>query len=272
MEDPLPVLIAVRALIWSTAVLLLVLTLMSIAHAISKRSFNLGDLVGRVIGAALIFGVPLGIAAFAGIIPSALMLVVAAPPITYLFTALASLVTFRAAVRHPGGGMEGCTKLFGLIWSSYAFVWSAVSFEATGGFQSFEADALSLRWLQPPLAALPFALTILRLSGKNKRTLWLFVGTWVFVAACMAVMFFPVERGFASALLPDSDWLRFPQFALGVAAAIFLFRTLLIYRRKPELRRMRMRDLRRDSRLFASILLVMGLAWAGAKATLGALV
>lgn len=272
MEDPLPVLIAVRALIGSTAILLLVLTFMSIAHAINKRSSNLGDLVGRVLGGAMIFTIPLGVAAFAGMIASALMLAVGAPPITFLFTALASLVTFRAAVRHPGGGMEGCTKLFGLIWSGYAFMWSAVSFAATGGLQSFEADAFSLRWLQPPLAALPFALIVLRLTDQKKRNIWLFIGTWVFVAACMAVMFFPVERGFGSAILPDSDWLRFPLFALAVAAAIFLFRALLIYRRDPKLRRMRIRDLRRDSRLFAAILLVMGLAWSATKALLGALV
>lgn len=79
-------------------------------------------------------------------------MLIGAPAVTYVFILFAALVSFLAAVKHPDHGMEGCTKIVGLIWSGCAIIWSAVSFEAVGGLRTFEADAMSLRFFQPPLA------------------------------------------------------------------------------------------------------------------------
>lgn len=268
----LPILIASRAAIITLAVLAAILTLISLVGAVHKKPAHAGDIVGRVIGASIVLSIPLGFAALGGLIASAVMLGVGAPPITYAFIALAALVSFRAAVKHPGQGMEGCTKMFGLIASGYAVIWSGVSFAATGGLDSLESDTFSLRWLQPPLAALPFALIVLKLTDSKKRTAWLFVGSWVFVAAVMALCFFPVERGFARAVLPAIDWLRFPLAGIAVVAILSLVRLLLYWRLKPSIRRIRIRDLRSSTRILATIMAAMGLSWAAARALIGALV
>lgn len=268
----LPIIIAGRATVISFAILTAILLVVSIVGAFHKKPDHPGDIIGRVVGAAIIFAIPLGIAAFGGLIASAILLGIGAPPMTYVFTALLALVSFRAAVKHPGQGMEGCTKLFGLIASGYALVWSGVSFTATGGLSSLETDALSLRWLQPPLAALPFALTVIRLTDRKKRTAWLFIGSWVFVAAIMALCFFPIERGFARAVLPESDWLRFPLAGIAVVAILSLVRLLFYWRLKPNIRRVRIRDLRSSARILATIMAVTGLSWAAARTLVGTLV
>lgn len=266
------ILIASRAAIISFAVIAAVLLVLSLIAAVSKKSDLAVNIVGRVIGASIIFAIPLGIAAAGGLIASAALLSVGAPAMTYPFIGLASLVSFRAAVKHSSYGMEGCTKMFGLVASGYAFIWSGVSFAATGGLDSLEATALGLRWLQPPLAALPFALTVLKLTDGKKRTAWLFVGWWVFVAAIMALCFFPVERGFAEVLLPDGDWLRFPLAGIGIVLALTLVRLALYSRLKPSIRRVRIRDLHTSTRILALIMAAMGLSWAVARAVVGALV
>ena len=245
------------------------MSVLSIIGAFKKRPDHLADIVGRVLVAAAIAAVPLSFAAFAGALVSALLLAVGAPPITYAFVLFASLMSFRAAVRHPSHGMDGCTKTFALIASGYAIAWAIVSFEATGGLTAFEADAISLRWLQPPLAALPFATLILRLSGKKKRSGWLFMGAMVFLSAWMSVLFFPIENGYAEGLLPDSDWLRFPLAALAVTAVLGLIRLSFVLRAPPSVRRVRLRDFNKNSRIFALIMIAFGLAWATARAVVG---
>ena len=113
---------------------------------------------------------------------------------------------------------------------------------------------------------------MLKRSDRKKRSLWQFSGFWAFVAAIMALCFFPIERGFASAVLPESDWLRFPLVGLAIAALLTLVRLVFILRGKPNLRRMRLRDMRGGARMLALILAAMGLAWAAARAFVGALV
>ena len=264
--------IAVRAVVVAAAVLVATFTVLSITSAIKKRPDHLGDLVGRAFVAAMIFSVPLAVAVPVGIVASGLLIAVGAPAITYIFIAVAALVSFRAAVKHSTAGMEGCTKMFGLVWSGYAVIWSIVSFDASGGLQSFEADALSLRWLQPPLAALPFALMVLKLTDRKKRNAWLVLGFWAFVAAIMALCFFPIERGFAADLLPRSDWLRFPLVALALAALLFLIRLAFVARLKPNIRRSRLRDLQNNTKILAALMVAMGVSWAAAKTLIGALV
>lgn len=267
-----PILIASRAAIITMGLLAAILLVMSVVSAFHKKPAQAGDIIGRVIGASVVFAIPLGIAAFGGLIASAVLLGVGAPPMTYGFIGLASLVSFRAAVKLPGREMEGCTKLFGLVASGYALIWSGVSFAATGGLDSLEADTLSLRWLQPPLAALPFALVVLKLTDSKKRTAWLFIGSWVFVAAVMALCFYPVERGFARAVLPGIDWLRFPLAGIAIVAILSLVRLLLYWRLKPNIRRVRIRDLRTSTRILATIMAAMGLSWAVARTLVTALV
>lgn len=271
MSEPLFILIAVRAIIGTLAILTAILAVLSVTSAIAKRPSHPGDIIGRVIGAAIIFAIPVGIAAAAGAVASALLLAIGAPPPTYIFVAFAAIVSFRTAVRHPSHGMEGCTKMFGLVASGYAIVWSIVSFDATGGFGAMQAGDVNPRWLQPPLAALPFAVLILHLTDKKKRSAWLFIGTLAFVGALMALCFFPIEVGFASPLLPHNAWLRFPLVGLALAALFFLIRLAFIARAKPNIRKVRLRDLRRDIRLIAAILFAMGLSWAAAHALVGAL-
>ena len=261
-----------RAVVVAAAVLVAIFSVLSITSAIKKRPDHVGDLVGRVFGAAIIFSIPLAVAVPVGVVASGLLVAVGAPAITYIFIAFAALVSFRAAVKHSSAGMEGCTKIIGLIWSGYAFIWSIVSFDATGGLQSLEADALSLRWLQPPLAALPFALMVLKLSDGKKRNAWLFLGFLAFLSAIMALCFFPVERGFAADLLPRSDWLRFPLAALALAALLFLIRLAFVARTKPNIRRVRLRDLRNNMKILAALMVAMGVSWAAARTLIGALV
>lgn len=268
----LPILIAARAAVITFAVLAAILLAMSLVSAFHKKPAHPGDVIGRVIAASIVFAIPLGIAAFGGLVASTVLLGIGAPAMTYAFIAPAALVSFRAAVKHPGHGMEGCTKLFGLLASGYALVWCGVSFAAARGLASLQSDAASLRWLQPPLAALPFALTVLKLTDRKKRGAWLFIGTWVFVAAVMALCFFPVERGFAEALLPENDWLRFPLAGIAIVLFLSLVRLLLYVRLKPNIRRVRIRDLRTSTRILALIMATMGLSWAAARTLVTALV
>lgn len=269
----LPILIAARAAIVAFAIIAAILLALSLASAfVKQKPAHPGDVIGRAIAAAIIFAIPLGIAAFGGLIASTMLLAIGAPPITYAFIAPSALVSFRAAVEHPGHGMEGCTKLFGLIASGYAIIWCGVSFAATGGLASIQSDAASLRWLQPPLAALPFALISLRMVDRKKRTAWLFVGTWAFVGAVMALCFFPIERGFAEALLRGHDWLRFPLAGILIVAVLSLVRLLMYARLKPDIRKVRIRDLRSSTRILALIMAAMGLSWAAARTLVTALV
>lgn len=269
MSEQLWSLVAVRAAIGTFALLVAALAVLSIPGAL-KRKPGGARIVGRVLGAALILSFPLGIAAFCGTIASALLLAIGAPAPTYLFTGAGALVSFRAAVKHPGDGMHGCTKMFGLVASAYAFIWSLVSFEATGGVGALSAGGVDARWIEPLVAALPFALLVLRLTDRKKRNLWLFTGFFVFVAAVMALAFFPVENGFAASILPRSDWLRFPLSGAAVALLLSLVPLTFALRAKANARSARLRDWRRNSRMMAAIMVAMGLSWAAARAIVGA--
>lgn len=263
------ILVASRAAVICFSVIAAVLLVLALIAAVTKKSDLAGNIVARVLGASIIFAIPLGIAVAGGLIASLVLMGIGAPPMTYAFIAPAALVSFRAAVKHPGHGMEGCTKMFGLVASGYALVWSGVSFAATGGLEALELDP---RWLQPPLAALPFAIVGLNVTDRKKRTAWLFIGGWAFVAAIMALCFFPIERGFADVVLPESDWLRFPLAGIAIVAILSLIRLLFYWRLQPNIRRVRIRDLRSNTRILATIMAAMGLSWAAARALVGALV
>jgi hypothetical protein len=223
--------------------------------------------IARTFGAALLFTIPLAVAVPVGVIASALLIGVGTPPIVYVFTGLAALISFSVAVRHPSQGMEGCNKIFGLLWSGYAVLWSAVSFEATGGFGLAGSNVIILHLLQPPLAALPFALAVLKVTDKKKRGAWPFLGFWVFLSAMMALCFFPVERGFAGSLLPQSDWLKFPTAGLAIVLIATGIRILLTLKKGPR----KLRTMGKNARILAAVFILMGLSWAAARALIGLL-
>ena len=87
----------------------------------------------------------------------------------------------------------------------------------------------------------------------------------------MAPMFFPIENGFARSILPASDWLRFPLAGLAVAAVLTVVRLFFHLQNKPNIRRVRRRDFIARSRFLALIMIAFGLAWAAARAAVGAL-
>ena len=117
---------------------------------------------------------------------------------------------------------------------------------------------------------MPFALLVLRLTDRKKRNLWLFTGFFVFVAAAMALAFFPIENGFAASILPRSDWLRFPLAGVAVALLLSLIPLTAALRAKPNVRRVRLRDTRKNIRMMAAIMAAMGLSWAVARTIVGA--
>jgi hypothetical protein len=117
---------------------------------------------------------------------------------------------------------------------------------------------------------LPFAVALWRIAG-TKRTAWLLAGALIFLSAYFALWFFTVEAGFGAALLPASDWLRFP--IAGIAAGFLLSLSPLARALNEQgARRSRaLRDSGRNMLLFALITLPMGLAWALARALVAAL-
>lgn len=265
--DSLPYLIMTRAGLGSLIVVSIFVAISWLAGLLNRKAGN-RDLLGAAIGGAMIFGVPGGIAIFAGLLASAFLVAIGAPPPTYLFLLGLAALSLRAAAKHPGNGMEGCTKIIGVVWSGYAIIWSLVSFEATGGVAALQAGDIDPLWVQPLISALPFALLALRVADRKKRSLWLFLGTLVVLSAVAAVVFLPVERGFAEQLLPASDWLRFPLAGLAVAAAFTLTRIVIAWNNKPNIRRIRLRDLRFSTRILATLFLLLGLSWATARQAL----
>ena len=272
MNQPLPILIA----LWSAAItfgLFAVGALVaSAATSIRKGGRpSLEKAIGHLFGMAVIFGGPCAFVGAAALASSALLIAVEAPPITYLFLSLAGAASLDSAIRMRSGGMEGCNKAVGLVAAAYLTVWSGVSFWMLGGMATLPAELTGLRWLQPPLAALPFVVA-LRTLAKDKSSLRLLLAALIFVAALQAMLFFPLESGIAADWPPRSDWLRYPLAGIGVASIFILLRLVLVLGRKnPSVRKSRIRDLRRDARLWIAIGAACGLAWALARVLVAAL-
>ena len=229
----------------------------------------LGDMIARAAGATLILAIPVGFATIAGLIASFVLQTVSAPSITYLFTGFAALACFRPAMK-AGGEFAGCHQILGVALAGYALVWSLVSFWMTGGGEMLGRGTLPVATTLPLLSALPFVGLIVKISGY-RRTFWLLVGSLVFFALFHAVMFLPVENGFAATILPSSPWLRFPLVGAAWAALFAAIRLAAFARLKPKLRRSRRSNLRFALMFVGGMLIASGFAWAIARAALTAL-
>lgn len=227
--------------------------------------------IGALFGAAVLGGVPIAIATFAGLFASAALIGIETPPIAYLFVGAASCLCFALALNWPSHGMEGCTKMFAVMWSAYAVVWSALSFWMLGGAEGIGRDAASLAWARPLLVALPYAAIFARLADRKRRTFGKIAGAFILLSALFALMFLPVEAGLVGRWLPASDWLRFPIAALLVALLFAILPALLALHSSPAIRKRRRRELPRQAALLSLILLPAGLLWAGARALTGTL-
>jgi len=230
------------------------------------------DPLGALFGTAVLAGVPCALAFFASLLASALLIALQTPPLAFLFVGLAAALSFAHSLNKPSYGMEGCTKLFAIVWSAYAAVWSAVSFWMLGGVAAIGWDAASLAWLRPLLVAAPYAAALARLTDKKRRTAGKFVGALIFITAFFAILFLPVEAGLAGRWLPDSDWLRFPIIALAAALVAATVPVLLSMWGSSNARRRRIRELPRRIGLFSLVLLPAGFLWAASRALTGALV
>lgn len=244
---------------------------LSVAEWLRKgKGARPGNIVGRMLGFAALCLLPLGLASIPGFIAAAVVDELGTPPIAFPFVSIAGLAGLRAARDAGSGEMKGCSQLIATFVATYIVVWGAVAWWATRGATTLEADLASLRWLQPPLAALPFSLALWRIAGK-KRTAWLLFGSLALLSAYFAVWFFSFEAGFAADMLPASDWLRFPlvAFAGGVLLALVPLATAL---RAPVARRARqVREVSGKMILLALLTLPMGFAWAAARAAVAAL-
>lgn len=213
-------------------------------------------------GGLVVIAIPFAFATFCALFGTSLLLAIGMPPLAFPFASLAALVALRGALKSSSYGMQGCSRMVGIVSATYVAVWGLVAFHFTGGLAAL--DATGLAWLTPPLAALPFAGFITGIAGR-KRTAWTFPGALIILSAVLALFYLPVEAGLGARWLPASDWLRFPLTggAIGLLLTIpALWRALSL---KAGARRRELKQLPRNGLLLVCILALTGLAWAGAS-------
>jgi len=259
---------ALQAALWSGGITIGILLAVMGGGALAGRLRGKRQpaALSNLLGAGLVMLVPLGVAVPLAALGDAGLRAVEAPPLTYIFISLAGLAGLAGALKANGYGMDGCTKMIGIFAGLYIAVWGIVAFRFAGGLERLEVDAASLAWLKPPLAALPFALLLTRLSNARERTLRRFAGALLILSAFTALCYFPIEAGFAAAWLPASDWLRFPLAGLAVGAALSLVQLLSLIGGSPQIRARRARAMPRQTLAFALIVAPTGLTWALARA------
>ena len=204
-------------------------------------------------GVGLVIGLPAAIAAAMALLVTPILIAMPLPLAGWLLIAGLSLYGFSEAQRHPGSGMEGCTKLLIAAFSGFGLCWSAAAVlladPPAGDIASF---------VRPVIVAAPLALFIGKHSRKPRWRNAL--GFWLVIAIFLAVAFLPVEQGFAAGILPESDWLRFPIMGVlvfGVWPLLAIPLSLIFGSRAL--------DLRRTFRAMAAMGLVgglFGLVWA----------
>lgn len=253
---------AIALMLGTTAGIFLVVALFS-------KKGRVIDAPKRVVGATLVIAIPAGFAMLVGLAASTILQAASAPGPTYLFTALAALASFRPAFKAKGE-MAGCSQLLGVGLAGYALSWSIVSFWATGGWEAARQGALPAAIALPPLAALPFVGFIMKVADKQ-RTIWLFLGSTAFFCLVQALMFLPIENGFAAGMLPASDWLRFPLAGAAWAALFAAVRLAAFARLKPNIRRSRRSNLRFALLFVGGMMVASGFSWAAARAIVGAI-
>ena len=262
----LPVLVAAWSGAATFALLFGAALLGAAIGSLRRKSGPRPSLLGNLIGGAVVFAIPCALACIPGLIGSTLLIAVGAPAITYLFVALAGFAALVVASRKRASGMEGCNKAFGIVASLYAAILAIVSFVMIGGPAQLVSELSSLRLLQPPVAALPFAVAMARMTGARKRPASkraaMFCGALIFLSAYLAILFFPVEGGLPAT---GSPWWAFPLVGAG-AAIVYAMIPLALGLRRRKWRKSQLRDARRNALMLGSIGTAMGLAWAGARA------
>ena len=228
------------------------------------------SVLGRIAGVAAICLLPLAFLSVAGFLAAALADALGTPSIAFPFVSIAGIAGVRAAKDAGGGETAGCSRTIATFIACYVAIWGAAAWWATGGPAALQADLASLRWLQPPLAALPFSVALWRIAGR-KRTAWLLFGSLAIMSAWFALFFFTVEAGFAAHLLPASDWLRFPLAAGAAALPLVMLPVLKALQTKGPARSRRLREVGQRVVPLGLLALPMGLAWAAARAAMSAL-
>lgn len=223
---------------------------------------------GGFLGGIIILAIPSAVATFVALFGTALIVAAGTPPLVYLFVSLAALAGFVSAFRSSSYGMDGCSRMIGLVAAAYVAVWGGVAFVLTGGPERLALDATNLAWLTPPLAALPFALILARLTG-SRRTRWTFPGAWIVFTAFMASIHLPVEAGLGARWLPASDWLRFPLAGLVAGLALSSIQLLGLVGINAAARALKVRAMPLQTLLFAVSIGSTGLAWAAARTAIG---
>jgi len=262
----MPIRVAVSAAALTLALLAGAGLLLGLAHLMrNERSVGVRRILGRILAAALLSLVPLALLSIAGLTAAALADLAGTPAIAFPFVSVAGIAGLRVAwTSRRGGEMGGCNRMIGLWIGTYVTAWGSAAWWAAGGAGTLGADVSSLRWLQPPLAASPLALLAWRLAGR-KRTAGLLLGFLLFLSAWLALWFFTVESGRAAALLPNSDWLRFPIAALGAALLLALLRLAKALQGRGPSRSRALRELPGQAMQCTAITLPMGFAWAAAR-------
>jgi hypothetical protein len=268
VSDALPVAIAA----WSGGLALAAVLVWATASTIlGPRSeagqFSLTSAVGRGFVAAVVFGIPIAVITFFSIFGSALLIAIGAPAIAYPYVSVAALAGLYAAYRAPhGSDGQGCNRLAGLFACAFVTIWGGVSWWLLGGPAAWPADLAGGRWLLPPLAALVFGIGLV-LIGKGKRSVWLFLSGMAFFSGWLALIFFPIEAGFAAEWLPRNDFLRFPLAGIATGALVAAAPTGLQLAQKRRARASG-REMWRLLLLATMLGGAMGLAWAAARALL----
>lgn len=258
------------AALWAGAITVILFAGTALGGALLNRrkGKRAGSLFADLMGTLIVLSVPLAAVVPLSALGGAALRAAGTSPLVYLFVALAGLAGLGMAVRAPGQGMEGCSKLIGLFASLHLAVWGAVMFLAAGGPAHMFDPAAGLGWLKPPLAALPFALAVTALA-KSKRTRWTFPTAWAVFMLVLALFYFPIEAGLGAAFLPASDWLRFPLAGLAIGALLSAVQLLGLVGGSATMRARRARAMPRQTLLFAVLVAPTGLAWAVAREVTG---
>jgi hypothetical protein len=173
--------------------------------------------------------------------------------------ALAVSVNFQA---HYNGTAE-CGRFLACAFAAYGVIWALVAVIVLGG-AALPAQDVLLTVIRPLVAAAPFA--ALGFARARRRRVRSALAMELACAAFCAIVFLPVERGWAAAYLPVSDWLRFPLAGLAAAVALVAAPTLAGGVLRATKRAGRIRERLRDGAfaglLFGACAVLLGLAWA----------
>ena len=167
-----------------------------------KKAFSMNSGLEFVFGTIILVGIPAALTAFASLFVLPILLAIPMPASGWALGAMVGFAWSILAYRRSDSGMDGCVKILMTGASGYVTcmaLWALVLTDpATIDVGTF---------VKPALLATPFA----ALAAQQRKGGWaktLLVGA--FAAVILALGFVPIEQGFASRVLPESPWLKFP--------------------------------------------------------------